>query len=238
MNPRLPGRPFYFQEAAVTQAGYRHRVIVQDRSYSMHEILGGAQRGLDEFIEGLAAEPGRVTVSLWDFDYQIRCVHPFETPGELRGYQIRPRGGTDLYGAVGSAVAAEGERLAAMPEAERPEDVTVLVASDGEHNTTREYTGPEVKAMLERQQEVYGWRVLYMGCGQEAFDEGGEMGTRGGLTVNTVRTDDGQRKAWKMSSDYLKRAPVAFAAAAAGELDLTDDERALGEGRAAGDEGD
>ena len=216
----------------MTQAGYRHRIIVQDRSGSMESILAGAQSGLDEFLRGEddAHGTGKVTVSIWDFDTEIRCVHSFELPGEVRGYQIRPRGATNLYGAVGMAIVAEGEKLTALPEDRRPEDVTVLVASDGEHNTTIEYTGQQVAAMLKRQQEEFSWRVLYMGCGAEAFAEGERMGTHHGLTVNTAHSNTGQQKAWKMSSDYLVRVPVASAAVAMGQsIDLTPEERSLGE---------
>jgi hypothetical protein len=214
----------------VTLAGYRHRVIVQDRSGSMNDILEGAQAGLEEFIAGEAVLPGSVTISLWDFDTEVRCVHSFAPPAEVRGYQIRPRGGTNMYDAVMLAVRGEGSKLAGMAEWERPEDVTVLIASDGRHNTTVEHDGPEVKALLSQQQETYGWRVLYMGCGQDAFDEGERMGTRGGLSVNTVRSNAGQRSAWKMSSDYLDRVPVASAAGAMGQsTDLSPEERSLGE---------
>lgn len=212
----------------MTQAGYRHRIIVQDRSGSMESILAGAQSGLDEFIADEVKTPGKVTVSLWDFDTEIRCVYSLEAPGEVRGYQIRPRGATNLYGAVGMAIVAEGEKLAALPEDQRPEDVTMLVASDGEHNTTIEYTGQQVAAMLKRQQEEFSWRVLYMGCGAEAFAEGERMGTRHGLTVNTAHSNTGQQNAWRMSSDYLARVPVA-SAATMDSLDLTPEERSLGE---------
>lgn len=212
----------------MTLAGYRHRIVVQDRSGSMNEILEGAQAGLDEFLYAEANAPGKVTVSLWDFSTETRCVHSFEDPDVARGYRIAPRGGTNLYDAVWQAVTAEGAKLAGMAEWERPEDVTVLVASDGEHNTWDRHDGPEVRAVLEHQQEAYSWRVLYMGCGKEAFEEGAKIGTRGGLSVNTVRSNAGQRNAWKMSSGYLSRVPVA-SAAAAGSLDLTPGERSLGE---------
>jgi hypothetical protein len=211
----------------MTQPGYRHRIVIQDRSYSMLEILEGAQSGFREFAAGEAAQPGKVTFSLWDFDTEIRELVSFGTPEQVRGYEIEPRGSTALYDAVGTAVVTEGTRLSALPEDERPEDVTVLVASDGEENMSQTWGAAAVRELLRMQQETYGWRVLYMGCGEAAFKEGERIGSSSGLTVNTVRSNPGQRNAWKMSSDYLGRVPVA--AAAVGSLGLTDDERALGE---------
>jgi hypothetical protein len=213
----------------MTQQGYRHRIIIQDRSGSMDAILEGAQAGLDEFIAGEAKAPGKVTLSLWDFDTETRCVHTFGKPEALRGYQILPRGGTNMYDAVWAAVTNEGHVLAELAEDERPEDVTVLIASDGQHNTTVLHGGTEVKELLEQQQGAYKWRVLYMGCGQDAFREGGKIGAQHGLTVNSVASSAGQQNAWKMSSNYLRRAPVGQAAMAAGLYDLNAEERALGE---------
>jgi hypothetical protein len=212
----------------MTQQGYRHRIIVQDRSGSMNDILKGAQSGLEEFLKAEAAQPGRVTVSLWDFDVYTRCVASFTSPGGVLGYRIEPRGGTNMYDAVAEAVQTEGRALEGMREEDRPEDVTVLIASDGLHNTTVRNTGDQVKALLEQQQDVYKWRVIYMGCNQDALTEGAKMGTRGGLTVNSVGSDTGQLNSWRMSAEYLRRAPVAFAAAGESVF-FTEEERALGE---------
>lgn len=212
----------------MTQAGYRHRIIIQDRSGSMSGILPGAQSGLEEFFGAEERLGGKVTFSVWDFDTEIRCVHSFQGADAVRGYRIEPRNATNLHGAVGMAVEGEGAKLAALPEDERPEDVTVLIASDGLHNTSGLYTAAQVRVMLEHQREVYGWRVIYMGCNQDAFAEAGNIGVAPGLTVNSAGTSTGQANAWKMSASYLSRTPVA-ASASAVVLDLTDDERALGE---------
>jgi hypothetical protein len=212
----------------MTRQGYRHRIIVQDRSGSMNDILKGAQSGLEEFLKSEAAQPGRATVSLWDFDTVTRCVASFTSPGGVLGYKIEPRGGTNMYDAVTEAVQADGRVLEAMREEDRPEDVTVLIASDGLHNTTVRHTGDQVKELLDQQQDVYKWRVIYMGCNQDALAEGAKLGAQGGLTVNSVGSDTGQFNQWKMSSDYLRRAPVASAATGQSVF-FTEEERALGE---------
>jgi hypothetical protein len=212
----------------VTQPGYRHRIIVMDRSGSINDILEGQQSGLSEFFGSEGQVPGDATYSLWDFDTRIRCVHSFASLNEVKDYKIEPRGGTAMYDAVGDAVNAEGAKLAGLPEDKRPEDVTVIVASDGLENSSQRWTGTEVKNLLAVQQDTYKWRVIYMGCNQDAFKEGEKIGTRRGLTVNTVSSDAGSRNSWKMSANYLSRVPVA-SAAAPDSLVFSDKERALGE---------
>ena len=122
---------------------------------------------------------------------------------------------------------AEGEKLAALPEDERPQDVTVIIASDGEENMSKRRTGPEVKAMLDRQQDDYGWRVVYMGTNQDAFAEGAKLGARHGTTVSYANSNAGSANSWAATSGLLSRAPVATASA--GGYDFNDDERGLAE---------
>lgn len=209
----------------MTQPGYRHRIIVMDRSGSIESILAGQQSGLGEFFASEEKVPGKVTVSLWDFDTEIRCLHSLASFDAVKGYVIEPRGGTAMYDAVGDAVSAEGEKLAALPEGERPEDVTVIIASDGLENSSQRRTGSEVKAMLTRQQDAYGWRVIYMGTNQDAIREGAKMGTHDSLSVNYASTNAGSQNAWASSAALLSRAPVAMASA--GGYSFTEDERDL-----------
>jgi hypothetical protein len=211
----------------MTQPGYRHRIIIMDRSGSIDKILVGQQSGLGEFFRSEGLVPGRATYSLWDFDTEIRCVHSLASLETVSGYVIEPRGGTAMHDAAGDAVSAEGEKLAAMPEDERPDDVTVIIASDGLENRSQRRTGPEVKGMLDRQQEAYGWRVIYMGTNQDAFAEGAKLGAVAGLTVNYASTNTGSANSWAATSELLSRAPVA--AASAGGYSFSESERKLAE---------
>src|SRR5277367_324431 len=165
----------------MTQPGYRHIIFINDRSGSMEKILAGMQSGFEEFTKEQAAQPGRVTASLWQYDTEIECVHSFAPLEILASYKIIPRGRTAMYDAIVQAVTVEGEKLAALPEGERPEDVTAIITSDGLENASIEYGrnkggGPRVAAMLTHQREVYGWTVIYMGTNQDAFAESAKVG--------------------------------------------------------------
>jgi hypothetical protein len=132
-----------------------------------------------------------------------------------------------MHDAVGDAVSVEGEKLAGLPEDARPEDVTVIIASDGQENSSKRRTGPEVKAMLDHQQDAYGWRVIYLGTNQDAFAEGAKFGARGDLTVSYVNTNTGSANAWAGTSALLSRAPVAVAST--GGYNFSEDERTIAE---------
>jgi hypothetical protein len=191
----------------VTQAGYRHRIIIMDRSGSIKKILAGQQSGLEEFLKSELALPGKLTVSLWDFDEEIRCMYSFATADEVLLYRIEPRGLTAMNDAVGDAVEEDGRRLSLMAEDERPEDVTVIIASDGLENSSKRRSGGEIREMLGRQQDVYGWRVIYMGTNQDAIAEGTKIGARAGRSVAYVGSSAGSANAWNASANYLSRVP-------------------------------
>lgn len=209
----------------MTQPGYRHRIIIMDRSGSIADILAGQQGGLREFFASEEKVPGKATFSLWDFDTEIRCRASLASLDTVRSYLIEPRGMTAMHDAVGDAVSAEGEKLAGLPEDQRPEDVTVIIASDGLNNRSVRRTGPEVKQMLDHQQDAYGWRVIYMGTNQDAFKAGAELGARENLTLNYANTNAGSEGTWAAASSLLARAPVA--AAAVGGYDFSEQERDL-----------
>lgn len=198
----------------MTNPAYRHRILIIDRSGSIDSILTGQQDGLDEFFASekhvLDDRGDKATYSVWDFDDEIRCVNSVEQLDAVRSYQIVPRGMTAMRDAIGDAVKAEGQKLAALPEDERPVDVTVTIFSDGLDNVPdQRHSAAEVKKLLDQQQDVYGWRVIYMGTNQDAIKEGAKYGMRKGSTVTYDSSDYGAKMSYRGMSNFLRSAPVA-----------------------------
>lgn len=196
----------------MTDSGYAHHVFIIDRSGSMHKIYAGMQSGFQEFLAAQQLNPVRATASLWDFDTEIACRYSVQPLEKLTEYQLVPRGSTAMYDAIGQAVTAEGEKLAAMPEAERPALVTVIIVSDGLENSSREYTGEQAAGLLRHQQDAYKWNVLYMGTNQDAFAEGEKISVHHDQSLSYRGTNVGTWKAWQATSSVLSRASVAMAA--------------------------
>ena len=69
---------------------------------------------------------------------------------------------------MGRLISALGERLAAKPEAERPEHVIVAIFTDGLENASKEFTQGKVAEMVKTQQEQFNWKFLFSGANQDA----------------------------------------------------------------------
>ncbi len=97
--------------------------------------------------------------------------------------QLQPRGSTALLDAIGRQLNEAGARLAALPEHERPASVIVGIMTDGKENASREFTHPQIKAMIEQQTGSYGWQFLYMGADQDAIEVGSSIGVAAARSV-------------------------------------------------------
>ena len=158
--------------------------LVVDRSGSMEAIRQDAMGGVNRFILDQAEKPGDAVLTLVQFDTEYEFVHRAKPIKGIPQYVLTPRGGTALLDAVGRAINETGERLAAMPEANRPGLVVFVVMTDGEENSSREFTKKQIKEKISHQQEKYGWQFVFLGANQDAFAEAGAMGMQAQAAAN------------------------------------------------------
>lgn len=160
----------------MTNPDYRHVVIIADRSGSMREKAADTEQGLAKVLDDLAAEPFRTTVSLYDFDDEYGIVYEWQEIAEVPHYKLIARGMTALNDAVGKTITSTGEHLAKLDEAERPSAVIVVIATDGQENSSKEYSLDQVREMVTHQRDVYDWRFMFIGVDIDAFGTSRAMG--------------------------------------------------------------
>jgi len=186
----------------MTDQDYVHYLFIVDRSGSMQSIKKDTEGGIRAFVgqqlEG--AGGSRRTVSFYQFDTIHDCVYDFELLEKAETYSLMPRGGTALLDACGFAISQVGTKLARMPGKKRPGQVMVVIATDGEENSSREYTRAQVKEMIQHQQDKYGWKFTYVGANQDAFSEAGSIGIGWQGVLNYAPTARGTSSAWLTAS--------------------------------------
>jgi hypothetical protein len=218
----------------MTDGNYTHYVLLVDRTGSMQAIRAETENGIRHYVAEQQKLPGRATLSLYQFDAwhkqnetgqpygdmvtQVENVTDFTPVAEVPDYVLVPRGNTPLLDAFGYTVTETGEKLAALPEHQRPSKVYFTIATDGQENWSREWTKERVKALTEQQQRDYGWQFTYIGANQDAFAEARGMGIPLAAAMDYSATPGGTASAWASASSATVRsrktdAPIAYTGA-------------------------
>jgi hypothetical protein len=209
---------------------YAHILVILDRSGSMEHLAEDTIGGLNRLIADQAAQEGRCTLSLVQFDHEYQRPISFMPIGSVpprdRSNYV-PRGQTALWDAVGRAITEEGEYLARMPEESRPGLVTVVILTDGKENHSREWRKARVSALIEQQTRDYAWVVQFLGASLEVAAQGTAVGVRSAHVADYRSTEDALL-AVSHSTTRGRSATVRGAGgdAVAAEMAYTSDERA------------
>ena len=162
-------------------------VFILDRSGSMHGMEKDVVGGFNAMIEKQKHEPGKAYVSTILFDDRTEVLHDRLSvrnvqPITERDYFVR--GSTALLDAIGGAIHHVGN----IHKYARPEDVPAhtifVINTDGMENASVRYTAPEVKSMIERQKEKYGWEFLFLGANIDAVGTAGRLGIHPSRAAN------------------------------------------------------
>lgn len=161
----------------MTASNLTRIAVILDRSGSMQSIHKATIEGFNEFVGKLKSEPSEASLKLIEFDDKYETV--FDTPlfrtRLLTPQDCLPRGLTALNDAIGTTIADLGKELSAIPGAERPDKVIVMIMTDGQENASRGYSPNQVARMIQHQKDHYNWEFLYLGANQDAVKVASRM---------------------------------------------------------------
>jgi len=152
--------------------------IILDESGSMQEITNDTIGGYNSFIETQKEIPGEAKLTLVKFNTDYNVIHnglDIKTVPLLSNKTYYPSGSTALLDAVGRTIDEIGKRLSNTPEDEKPGKVILLIITDGEENSSKEYSLEVVKEKIKHQQEKYNWEIIYLGADQDSWENASSM---------------------------------------------------------------
>ncbi len=176
-----------------------------DRSGSMACIASDMRGGFDSYIATERGQAGTTLVTLAQFDDRYDTVYADRPVDAVPPLRLEPRGMTALLDAIGRFVTEIGAGLAALPEGERPGEVTVLVMTDGHENASTEWTGEAVRALISQQESIYGWDFVFLGANMDAVEVGTNLGFAPGKSITYDADADAVGGAWSAVSAYSTR---------------------------------
>lgn len=202
-----------------------HVHIVLDRSGSMNSCRQSTINGFNEYINSLKADKeSKYFVTLTQFDSTQVAVSiektfsdlPINKVPELTWDSFQPRGMTPLLDAIGSCI-HETEKMISKKRGANA--VVMMIMTDGDENSSREYSKAAIKNLIEDKENNAGWTVAYLGANQDAIATGASMGFAAGKAM-TYSTSDMDRTFKSMADTTIKRSGVyaqAFGALADGD---------------------
>ena len=154
-------------------------VFILDASGSMAGLEKDTIGGFNGMIEKQKKEPGEAYVSTVIFASQSRVFHdrvPIGRVEPLTDRQYAVGGCTALLDAIGGAIHHIGNVHKYAREEDVPEHTLFVITTDGMENASRMYSADEVKRMIERQNEKYGWEFLFLAANIDAVETAGRFG--------------------------------------------------------------
>lgn len=185
-----------------------HVTFVLDSSGSMAKIRDDTIGGFNVFLEDQRDEPGEATVTLYDFNTSVHRVYrgtPIENAPPLDEETYTPGGRTALYDAISTAIIETERRIENHSESGRPENVVVVVLTDGLENAS-ETPQDRVRTLVENHRKEHDWEFLFIGANQDAALTATNMGMAAGNSLDMAHNDDGARAAYQSTSDSIRRA--------------------------------
>lgn len=169
-------------------------IFIIDRSGSMSHLTQDTIGGYNSFLEEQKKNDGDANVTTILFNESVHVVHdrvPIQHVPALTKSEYIASGMTALYDAVGHAIDTVGQKLSQTPEKDRPSNVIVVITTDGEENSSREYSGSRIKEMIEHQQSKYNWTFLFIGAGIDAYRSSSSIGIKSANTASYAASVDG-----------------------------------------------
>ena len=172
--------------------------FILDRSGSMQAIRTAAIEGFNTFLrdQQSAPDPARFTLVFFETETDVRHVSiPIAEvcPLDLETYV--PGGCTALLDAIGETIDKLGQRLAAMPEADRPDHVTIAILTDGQENSSRRYNWHQIADRIKHQTEKYAWEFLFLGAGPDTIATAAQLNIHAANTSQFIADSIGQTSA-------------------------------------------
>ena len=140
--------------------------------------------GFNEFLTKQKAIPGDAKMTLVQFDNEYEKVYeavPLKEAKPLDGKTFVPRGSTALLDAIGTTINAQGQRFDSAKD--KPGKVVVAIFTDGEENSSHEFTRDQVFSLIDSQRTKWGWDFYFLGANQDAIKSAAKIGIRANQAI-------------------------------------------------------
>ena len=177
--------------------GIMEVVFILDRSGSMSGMEEDTIGGFNSMLDKQRKESDNVIWSTVLFDHEHEVVHnrvPIDKVSPLTGREYYVRGSTALLDAIGRAINHIAMCHRYAREGDVPEKTLFVITTDGMENSSREYMYDDIRRMIEKEKEQYGWEFLFLGANIDAVSVAGRIGISAERSATFINDSEGIRR--------------------------------------------
>ena len=186
--------------------GLTELVFILDKSGSMGGLETDTIGGYNSMLAKQQAVEGEchITTVLFDNNYELlhdRIDIKAVSPITEKEYQVG--GSTALLDAIGRTIHKIGNAQKHNADDYRAEKVMFVIITDGEENSSREYSAEKIKAQIERQKTKYGWEFIFLGANIDAVQTAGRFGINADRAIDYVPDSAGTNLNFKVMAEAV-----------------------------------
>ena len=184
-----------------------------DKSGSMGPIRADTIGAFNAYLDELKTDSEGIVFSFLQFDTNstdVLCRNmPVKDVKALTEDTYRPNGGTPLIDAAYKTIKAVEKAVAERSEAPK---VVICFQTDGQEKSSTQHSWNDLQTLI-KEKTALGWQFNFMGCGIDAYAQGGRMGI---AAVNSMSYDRHSAQATKAAFSASAENTKAFASGLVG----------------------
>jgi uncharacterized protein YegL len=183
--------------------GLTELVFILDKSGSMSGLENDTIGGYNSMLEKQKAVEGECHITTVLFANGYELLHDridIRAVGQITEKEYSVGGGTALLDAIGKTIHKIGNAQRHTADDYRAEKVMFVIITDGEENSSCEYSSDKVKEQIEHQKTKYGWEFIFLGANIDAVQTAGRFGIAPDRAVDYLADGAGTELNFKVMS--------------------------------------
>ena len=186
--------------------GLTELVFILDKSGSMSGLEADTIGGYNSMLIKQQAVAGECHITTVLFDNNYELLHDridIKAVSLITEKEYQVGGSTALLDAIGMTINKIGNAQKHTADDYRAEKVMFVIITDGEENSSREYSAEKVKAQIERQKTKYGWEFIFLGANIDAVQTAGRFGIAPDRAIDYLADSEGTELNFKVMASAV-----------------------------------
>ena len=174
-------------------------VFIIDKSGSMSGLESDTIGGFNSNIKQQRETGENVLVTAVLFDTTFKTLYDRVNISEIENMTTKdycPGGGTALCDAVGNTINRIKYAQQYLKKDERPDKTMFVIITDGQENSSREFSSSKVKELITEQKQKHDWEFLFLGANMDAVETANTYGIDADKAVTYMSDVIGTTTAW------------------------------------------